>query len=164
MKTRKKTRVLVVLLLLVSFISLQTAGCYGRFELTRKVYHFNQRVDDDKWIQWIVFLPLTFGYVIGIAVDLVFGNPVEFWTGVNPISAGLETSRLAYGPNGEVVRVTRMSQNAFSMEVTESSLKSYSAILVHENEEVCVYTPEGNLIARVSNINGSPELLTGSQL
>ena len=64
-----------------------TSGCFGSFNLTRKVYGFNKTVSKDKFVQELVFLGLNVVPIYGIAsfVDAVVANTVEFWTGKNPI-------------------------------------------------------------------------------
>jgi Domain of unknown function (DUF3332) len=64
-----------------------TSGCFGSFNLTRKVYAFNKTVSKDKFVQELVFLGLNVVPIYGIAsfVDAVVANTVEFWTGKNPI-------------------------------------------------------------------------------
>jgi hypothetical protein len=60
-----------------------STGCLGSFGLTRKVYRFNDRVHDDKWVQEGVFVGLNLVpvYVVACLFDSVFFNSVEFWTG-----------------------------------------------------------------------------------
>lgn len=66
-----------------------TSGCFGSFQLTRKVYNFNKTVSQDKWVQELVFLGLYIVPVYGLAgfADLIFANTVEFWTGTNPVAS-----------------------------------------------------------------------------
>ena len=66
-----------------------TSGCFGSFQLTRKLYSWNKSVSADKWVQELVFLGLYIVPVYGIAGlgDLVFANTVEFWTGTNPVAS-----------------------------------------------------------------------------
>jgi hypothetical protein len=63
-----------------------TASCYGPFNLTRRVHHWNGEVGG-KWAQEGVFLVFIILPVYGIATlaDAVIFNSVEFWTGDNPI-------------------------------------------------------------------------------
>jgi hypothetical protein len=64
-----------------------TSGCFGSFNMTRKLYGFNKTVSKDKFVQELVFLGLNVVPIYGIAgfIDVVVGNTVEFWTGTNPI-------------------------------------------------------------------------------
>lgn len=66
-----------------------TSGCFGSFQLTRKLYNWNANVSQDKFVRELVFLGLYIVPVYGIAgfADLVFANSVEFWTGTNPVAS-----------------------------------------------------------------------------
>jgi hypothetical protein len=65
-----------------------TSGCFGSFNLTRKLYGFNKDVSKDKFVRELVFLGLNIVPIYGVAgfIDAVVANTVEFWTGENPIS------------------------------------------------------------------------------
>lgn len=64
-----------------------TSGCFGSFNLTRKLYVFNKTVSKDKFVRELVFLGLNVVPIYGISafIDAVVANTVEFWTGTNPI-------------------------------------------------------------------------------
>ena len=61
-------------------------GCFGTFQLTKKVYDFNRTISHDKWMRWFTFLIFSFVPIYGIsfAIDVIFANSVEFWSGRNP--------------------------------------------------------------------------------
>jgi hypothetical protein len=65
---------------------LQT-GCFGEFALVRKVYSFNQGIDN-KFVRTIVFYALNVipVYSVAGAVDFWILNLIEFWTGSNPMA------------------------------------------------------------------------------
>lgn len=64
------------------------AGCYGPFQLTRKLYQWNAQAGD-KWPQEFMFLVLTWVPVYGVATlaDAIVFNSIEFWTGNNPVES-----------------------------------------------------------------------------
>jgi hypothetical protein len=66
---------------------LMQTGCYGSFELTKKVYDWNGSIED-KFVRSIVFFALCVipVYPLAAFVDAVFLNLIEFWSGSNPIS------------------------------------------------------------------------------
>jgi hypothetical protein len=68
------------------------AGCYGSFNLTKKVYNWNGTMGG-KWEKELVFLVLNVVPVYGIAatVDAVVLNSIEFWTGDNPMASTVTT-------------------------------------------------------------------------
>jgi hypothetical protein len=65
-------------------LSVLSAGCYGKFQLTRMIYDLNRSVED-KYVRsavtWALLLPYSFSTFIDFAVF----NVVEFWTGENPL-------------------------------------------------------------------------------
>jgi hypothetical protein len=76
---------------MVSFMSVTTA-CYGPFNLTRNVYHWNSGIKgsgevSDKWMKEFVF----FGMIIipvdmfSALLDAFIFNSIQFWTGDNPV-------------------------------------------------------------------------------
>ena len=50
-------------LVLLGFLPL-ASGCFGSFNLTRKIYEVNKGVSPDKWIRWLVFLAMTVNLLI----------------------------------------------------------------------------------------------------
>ena len=53
MKTHAPFRIrIVAATVLACFLPLSSAGCFGGFELTRKIHRFNERVDPDRWRVW----------------------------------------------------------------------------------------------------------------
>ena len=82
---RKFLSATVMLICLIGML-MQT-GCYGSFELTKKVYEWNGSIDD-KFVRSLVFFALCVipVYQIAAFVDAVFLNLIEFWSGSNPIS------------------------------------------------------------------------------
>jgi hypothetical protein len=128
------SRRLLGALLLGVFLPVSSAGCFGRFELTRKVYDWNTRVDQDKWVRWFAFLLLVLiPYPLALVIDTLIGNPVEFWTGDNPITAG----------EPRVIEVS-------------------SFVFVRESSGMSAWDSEGRLLARVMDVNGEPMLVAGS--
>lgn len=64
-----------------------TSGCFGSFNLTRKLYGWNKGVSNEKFVRELVFLGLNVVPVYSIAglIDVVVTNSIEFWTGTNPV-------------------------------------------------------------------------------
>jgi len=77
-----------IVLTLTAAAVLGSSGCFGSFNLTRKLYGFNKDVSKDKFVRELVFLGLNIVPIYGVAglIDAVVANTVEFWTGENPIS------------------------------------------------------------------------------
>ena len=65
-----------------------SSGCYGPFNLTKQVHHWNGDVGD-KWVSEVVFIVLVIVPVYSFAMlgDAIIFNSIEFWGGDNPIDA-----------------------------------------------------------------------------
>ena len=84
-------------------LGLLTSGCFGPFNLTRRLYRWNEQVQG-KWEQEFMFILLAWVPVYGLAVlgDAVVFNSMEFWTGNNPVDA--PTARDAQPATKRLVR------------------------------------------------------------
>jgi hypothetical protein len=86
---RKGRLAKVVVLCLLTSVGWLAAGCFGRFELTRRVYDVNRSVEDKylrSAVTWLfVIIPV---YGVAALLDFVVFNLVEFWTGENPVGGG----------------------------------------------------------------------------
>jgi len=98
-------------------LSLFVSGCYGPFNLTRRLHHWNGQVGS-KWENEFVFLVLAWLPVYGLATlgDALIFNSMEFWTGKNPVdppSAALpQTRRIARGSDEAVLTYRPVSDGA----------------------------------------------------
>ncbi len=66
---------------------LLVSGCYGPFNLTRRLYRWNGQVSQGKWEKEFVFILLAYVPVYGLTIagDALVFNSMEFWTGKNPV-------------------------------------------------------------------------------
>ena len=96
MRKSLKAATLASLLLLGSLSS----GCYGPFNLTRNLHHWNGTIEN-KWGREGVFLVIFIIPVYGVCVlgDVLIFNSIEFWGGENPIKPS------AMGPTDEMDQV-----------------------------------------------------------
>ncbi|XXF79381.1 DUF3332 domain-containing protein [Myxococcaceae bacterium GXIMD 01537] len=82
--------------LMLATVTVQGTGCFGSFDLTRKIYNFNKGASDNKFVRWLIFLGLSIipVYEVGVLVDTLVLNSIEFWTGEQPMAnaAGGEAS------------------------------------------------------------------------
>lgn len=74
---------------LVLALAVGATGCYGPFNLTKKVHKWNGDVSDNKWVNEAAFLGLVIlpVYVFATLGDAIIFNSIEFWGGKNPITA-----------------------------------------------------------------------------
>lgn len=157
----KDVRRVVVASVLAGFLPMTTAGCFGTFQLTRKVYDFNKDVSPDKWVRWLTFLVLNIIPVYGFATlfDALFANSVEFWTGKNPVLADLGMQKVAFGPNGEVGRLTMLGPGRADLEIIDGSGRLTALELIREESSIAAYDSGGRLVLRVGDRDGEPAVL-----
>ncbi len=87
-------------------LSVLSAGCFGKFQLTRMIYDLNKSVED-KYVRsaltW-AFVPV---YGFSAFIDAVIFNVVEFWTGENPMMVtkvyreGADTVAMTFSREGK---------------------------------------------------------------
>lgn len=92
---RKLTKIMV--LLFVILIGSITMNCYGRFILIKKVHGWTGSTFANKYVRSLVWFPIViFGGTIGGFIDYVILNPLEFWTGSNPLAMAPGESETHY--------------------------------------------------------------------
>lgn len=86
-------RRLLAAVVLMCFITVSTA-CYGPFNLTRNVYHWNSNIKgsgevNSKWMREIVFFGMFIipVYEFSLLLDTFIFNSIHFWTGDSPIKS-----------------------------------------------------------------------------
>jgi len=106
MGSLRKIRIVVIPILLVAMLPLVIGGCYGTFPITNKIYEFNGDISRHKIIKtvvlWVfVIIPV---YEVGMIVDAIIPNLIEFWTGEQIMAVGPTTDS-----NGNTVCLTPSS-------------------------------------------------------
>ena len=151
----------IAALLLIALLPVSTFGCFGSFKLTGKIYRFNRGISSDKWIRWITFLVLVVvpAYPIGLLIDGVFANSIEFWSGSNPFAAEPGTTRTAFGPNGETVTLRWLADGSVQVDVVEATGTRHTVFLVEEEDAVAAYDPSGQRVARLVDLSTAPRVL-----
>lgn len=76
----------VALALVVSVGIVFSAGCFGKFQLTRSLYEVNKSVED-KYLRSVVTWLFVIPYGITGFLDFAVFNLIEFWSGQNPVVA-----------------------------------------------------------------------------
>ena len=116
-------------------LSLFASGCYGPFNLTRRLYRWNGQFAD-KWEKEIVFILLAYFPIYGLTIlgDGVVFNSMEFWTGKNPVDApsmrsdlpqtkrivrGTAEAVLTYTPTSFQLQQFQQGQPAGSLRITQ---------------------------------------------
>jgi hypothetical protein len=91
MKTRKLLSRVVTGVVVICLMTVSTA-CYGPFNLTRNVYHWNSGIKgsgevNDKWMKEFVFFGMIVipVYMFSALLDAFIFNSIQFWSGDNPV-------------------------------------------------------------------------------
>lgn len=149
-----KMKKLVATLVLFTFV---LTGCFGSFNLTRKVYQFNKS-QGDKWVQEIVFIVLVVVPVYGLSAlaDGVVFNSVEFWTGRNPVAAnGIKPVMIAKGQNGEATLLFDAPQEKISLQIAQGQTSKELAFVPGENGVVAEDAQGQVQFTAITNADGS---------
>lgn len=143
MKTRSVRNVIAVTILCL----VGTTACFGSFTTLRRVYSWNQTVDDSKWVKWGVFTAATVVPVYPSATifDLMFVNSVEFWSGRNPMAMGPETTE-----TGEKVATELQPDGTVAATVSAPDGSEQRFTVTREPGAISAYDESGELAARSS--------------
>lgn len=95
-----------IALVLVAAVGALSAGCYGKFQLTRNLYDINQSVDD-KYVRSVVTWILIIPYGLTGILDFFVFNLIEFWSGENPVASAPVTKVYAQGNGKTVLTLSR---------------------------------------------------------
>lgn len=153
MTTKGNVRRAIAVTALAAFLPLATVGCFGKFELTKKVYRYNRDFNEDKWMQEVLFLVLSIIPIYGGAVvlDAVVFNSFEFWTGKNPVLAGSGSKRIVVDPEGRRVTMTRVDADRIEVSVVDLDGARQDFALVREDRAISAWSADGALLARVTD-------------
>lgn len=97
-----------IAIVLAAAVGALSAGCFGKFQLTRKLYDVNRSIDQEyvrsaaTW--FLVIIPV---YEIVALLDLIVFNVIEFWTGENPVASAPVTKVFAQGNGRTVLTLSR---------------------------------------------------------
>lgn len=138
--------------------SLLFSSCIGSFGLFNKLLAWNQTIDN-KFVNELVFFALWIVpvYEVAMLADLLVLNSIEFWSGENPVAAGIvkqvqgengiytvETLENGYhieSQDGQAVNlIYDKESNTWSAVTNETSTK---LIKIEEDNKAIVYLPNG---------------------
>ena len=93
MKGKTLINKIVAAIVVGSFLTVTTA-CYGPFNLTKNVYHWNSNIKgssevNEKWMKEFVFFGMIIipVYMFSALLDAFIFNSIQFWSGSNPVKA-----------------------------------------------------------------------------
>lgn len=146
MKTRKAFFRVVAGTLAALTLSVSMVQCFGGFPLTKTIYKFNKSVGDGslggRFIQELVMILLVIipVYGIGMLVDLIVFNLIEFWTGKPIMSANLSS------PDG---RISFHAVTDNEMRIDIKTEKGPMSLYVFRDRPGEFYAKNGNDYLRV---------------
>ncbi|MFR9166036.1 MAG: DUF3332 domain-containing protein [Dysgonomonas sp.] len=137
--------------------SILLPSCIGSFALSNKFLAWNKTIDS-KFVNEILFVIFTPAYAITMLADVLVLNSVEFWSGTNPVEAGIiktvqgengvytvETLENGYNiknENGEEMElIYNKEDNSWSMVQNDEATKLFK--YTDDNSSAIVYLPNG---------------------
>lgn len=147
-------------------LTLLLTGCFGSFNLTRKVYSFNKS-QGDKWAREIVFVVLVVipVYEFSALADAVIFNSVEFWTGNNPVASHKVTPvPIAGSATGEATVAYDAAQDQVVLDIVEQG-RSVANLSFEESEAGVVARDAAGAVrfTATTNPDGSVSVFDGEQ-
>src|ERR1700730_10807020 len=128
-----------------------SAACWGKFNLTRKLWGFNNTVSDSKWLKWLLFLAFTSVpiYEISAIVDALVLNSIEFWSGQNPVTANevREDTRVV---EGKTVR-TGITAQKLGIEMAERGKELRVVEISSEGDGAVARDGAGKILSQLTS-------------
>jgi len=141
-----------IALVLVAAVGAFSAGCFGKFQLTKKLYDINQSIDE-KYVRsaatWIFIIP----YAVTGLLDFIVFNVIEFWTGENPVATAPVTKVYAQGSGKTVLTLSRDGSATVAVIERYEAGRLFSTLRVRDDgrgKVAAVETAAGEKVREVS--------------
>jgi hypothetical protein len=148
-----------IALVLVAAVGALSAGCFGKFQLTRKVYDMNKSIDE-KYVRsaatWIFVIVQV--YTVAALLDLIVFNVIEFWTGENPVAEAKVTKVYAHGNGRTVLTLSRDGSATVAVIERYEGERLVSTLRVRDDgagKVAAVETAAGGKVREVSAVAAS---------
>jgi len=127
--------------------SVMFTSCIGSFGLSNKVLSWNKSLGN-KFVNEVVFLAFLIVpvYQITMFADMVVLNSIEFWTGKNPVQAGL--IKKIKGENGDYTVET--TENGYNI----SNDKGQEMSFIYDKDTNVWSAAMGNYVTKLLKIEG----------
>ena len=146
-----------IALVLAAAVGALSAGCFGKFQLTRKLYDINQSIDE-KYVRsaatWIFVIP----YAVTGLLDFILFNAIEFWTGENPVASAPVTKVYAHGNGRTVLTLSRDGSATVAVIERYEGRRLVSTLRVRDDGRgrvAAVETAAGGKVREVSAVAAS---------
>lgn len=143
-----------IALVLVAAVGALSAGCFGKFQLTRKLYDINKSIDE-KYVRsaatWLFVIP----YAATGLLDFVIFNVIEFWTGENPVASAPVTKVYAQGNGKTVLTLSRDGSATMAVIERYEGERLVSTLRVRDDgrgKVAAVETAAGGTVREVSAV------------
>lgn len=133
------------------------SSCIGSFNLSKKLLTWNQSIDS-KFVNEVVFVALWIVpvYEVCMLADILVINSIEFWTGDNPVEAGLVKE--VQGKDGKYIVETL--ENGYNIKnekgeevelVYDKATDTWSAVAAGETHKLFKYEDDNSVTAYLPN-------------
>jgi len=115
----KFTRSKKIIFALLLTVAVASAGCYGKFALTRKVYELNGQITDNKFVHSLVMIGFYIVPIYGLAAlgDVLIFNVIEFWAGENPVAEQTGDHQVAIYHDGKTYTIVALGNDSYSLSI-----------------------------------------------
>jgi len=162
-------RRIVAATVLLGVMTMNTA-CYGPFNLTKNVYHWNSNVKgsgqiNDKWMKEIVFFGMLIipVYMFSALLDTFIFNSMHFWTGESPIKASdIGSDGTKVTTLGEIIIRWTPSDDGATVTYERGGVVERHATIVASATGYRLIDENGSLLSEAEyGTDGSVRLLNG---
>ena len=146
-----------IALVLVAAVGALSAGCFGKFQLTRKLYDINQSIDE-KYVRSVVTWLFVIPYAVTGLLDFIIFNVIEFWSGENPVASAPVTKVYAQGNGKTVLTLSRDGSETVAVIERYEGEKLVSTLRVRDDGRgnvAAVETAAGRKVREISAVAGS---------
>lgn len=134
------------------------SSCIGSFNLSNKLLSWNHTVADSKFVNEVVFLALWIVpvYEVCMLADVLVINSIEFWTGNNPVEAGVV--KKVQGKDG--IYMVETMENGYNIKnekgeevdlVYDKATDTWSAVAAGETHKLFKYESDNSVTAYMPN-------------
>ena len=144
--------------------SMMFTSCIGSFGLTNKLLDWNKEVDENRFINTLVFVAFHIVpvYPITVVADALVLNSIEFWSGDNPIAdvgtvkeITTENGMYAIETKEDGYTITKDGENEVVELIFDKTDKTWTAkqgdnscklLQFKDNDEVVMFLPDGSSV------------------
>jgi hypothetical protein len=146
-----------IAMVLVAAVGALSAGCFGKFQLTRKLYDINQSIDE-KYVRSAVTWLFVIPYAITGLLDFIVFNVIEFWSGENPVASAPVTKVFAQGNGKTVLTLSRDGSGTVAVIERYEGERLVSTLRVRDDGQgkvAAIETAAGRKVREVSAVAAS---------